>query len=188
MEVPAKIVFEDMEPSDFVESRIREEIGKLEHFYGRITSCRVVVSEPHRHKTKGKLFHVRITLSLPGGGTIVVNENKHDKHAHEDIYVAIRDTFAAARRQLQDHARKRGGKVKSHHAPPHGAVARLFPEEGYGFIAKPDGAEIYFHRNSVLNDAFDRLEEGSEVRFAEETGEKGPQASSVVPVGKHHPA
>jgi cold shock CspA family protein len=66
---------------------------------------------------------------------------------------------------------------------PRGRVIRLFREEGYGFLETPDGREIYFHRNSVLHPGFDRLEIGTEVRFAEEEGEKGPQASTVAIVG-----
>jgi cold shock CspA family protein len=90
------------------------------------------------------------------------------------------------KRQLEDHARVRRGKVKQHEAPPGGHVISLHPEEDYGRIGTPDGRVIYFHRNSVLKEAFDKLEVGSEVRFTEETGERGPQASSVTPVGKHH--
>jgi cold shock CspA family protein len=56
----------------------------------------------------------------------------------------------------------------------------LFREEGYGFLTSEDGHEIYFDRRSVLNDAFDRLQEGAEVRYAEEAGERGPQASTVA--------
>jgi cold shock CspA family protein len=65
-------------------------------------------------------------------------------------------------------------------------VISLHPEEDYGKIGTPDGRVIYFHRNSVLNGGFDALEVGNEVRFAEEAGDLGPQASSVSPVGKHH--
>jgi cold shock CspA family protein len=90
------------------------------------------------------------------------------------------------KRQLEDYARKRRGKVKQHEAPSGGHVISLHPEEDYGKIETPDGRVIYFHRNSVLNNEFDRLEVGTEVRFAEEAGEQGPQASSVTLVGKHH--
>lgn len=188
MEVAPQIVFEDMESSEFVEARIQEEIDKLEQFHDRITKCRVVVSEPHRHHHKGKLFNVRIHLTMPGGGDIHVNQKNHDKHAHEDIYVAIRDAFSAARRQLQDHGRKRSGHMsKSHETPPHGRIARLFTDSGYGFIESSDGRDIYFHENSVANDGFADLEVGQEVRFSEEVGDQGPQATIVTPVGKHHP-
>jgi cold shock CspA family protein len=56
--------------------------------------------------------------------------------------------------------------------------------EGYGFLTAQDGREIYFDRRSVLNDAFDRLEEGTPVRYMEEPGAEGPQASTVAAAGK----
>ena len=102
------------------------------------------------------------------------------KHAaHEDIYVAIRDAFNGAARRLQDHARRRRGKVKLHETAPVARVVKLFPIEDYGFLQTPDGREVYFHKNSVLAPGFDQLEVGNEVHFAEEPGEKGPQASNV---------
>ena len=78
------------------------------------------------------------------------------------------------------------GKIKLHEVKAHGRVSKISAEVDYGFIATPDGREIYFHRNSVIDNAFDRLSVGSEVRFAEELGEKGAQASTVHLIGKHH--
>jgi ribosomal subunit interface protein len=175
-----------MEPSAAVEENIREKAGKREQFYDRIMSCRVVVEVPHGHQHQGRLYQVRIDLGVPDGELVVSHEHHHRDHAHEDVYVAIRDAFDAMKRQLEDYARKRRGKVKQHEAPGGGHVISLHPEEDYGKIETPDGRVIYFHRNSVLNNEFDRLEVGTEVRFAEEAGEQGPQASSVTLVGKHH--
>ncbi len=186
MQIPLDIVFEGIGHSDFIESHLRDEAEKLEQFSDRITSAKIVVSQPHRKHEKGNIYQVRIYMTLPGGGNIVVNREPGDKNAHEDAYVAIRDAFQAARRQLQDQVRKRQGKTKLHETPPHGTIATMVSYEGYGFISSADGREIYFHRNSVANDAFDRLQEGQEVRFTESQGDKGPQASFVKPIGKHH--
>jgi len=103
---------------------------------------------------------------------------------HKDIYVAIRDAFKATRRQLQDYARKQSGAVKHHEPAPHARVSRLFPEEGYGYLETSDGGEVYFHKNSVLHDGFEKLAVGTEVSFVEEAGDKGPQASTVRIIGK----
>lgn len=127
-------------------------------------------------------------MAIPGGAEVAAQRNPGKDHAHEDVYVAIRDAFAAARRQLQDKDRKIENNVKLHAAPPHGRIARIFYYEGYGFIETPDGSEVYFHRNSVTGTKFDRLEVGHEVRFTEEPGEKGPQASVVQLTGNHHTA
>jgi len=127
---------------------------------------------------------VRIDISVPGKD-VVVDRAKPANHAHEDVYVAVRDAFEAAVRRLEDHSRKMRGEVKTRATPPHGTVARMLDD--YGFIATTDGQEIYFHRNSVVGDAFDALEVGSEVALAidEKEGVEGPQASTVRPVGKH---
>jgi len=186
MQIPLQITFRDMEPSEAVEARIREKAAKLEQYYDRIMSCRVMVESPHGHHHQGRLFQVRIDLTVPDGELVVNQAHHHRDHSHEDVYVALRDAFNAMQHQLQSHVQKRRGRVKQHEAPPGGHVISLNPEEDYGRIGTPDGRTIYFHRNSVLNGGFDGLEVGAEVRFAEETGEQGPQASSVMPVGKHH--
>ena len=188
MAVPIEIVFEGMEPSEAVRARIEREAEKLEQFHDRITACRVAFQAPrHRHK-KGGLFETRIHIVLPGHGDLAVRRSPSKRQAHEDPYVCIRDAFNAARRLLQDKTRKMEGKVKAHEAPPYGRVARLFPDDGYGFIATPDNQEIYFHSNSVSANGFGELEVGMAVRFAHSMGDKGPQATGVHPVGKLHPA
>jgi ribosomal subunit interface protein len=185
MRLPLEVSFRNMEPSPAMEARIREKAEKLDRFANRIMRCHVVVEAPHRHGHKGKLYHIALHITLPGG-EIVVNREGPKNHAHEDVYVAIRDGFDAAARQLEDRVRRMRGDVKSHEAPPHGRVTRLFPEKGYGFIAMPDGLEIYFHKNSVVEDGFGKLSVGSEVRVVVAEGKEGPQASTVTPIGKHH--
>ena len=184
MQIPVEVTFRDMPHWDAVEQDILDRAERLERFYDKITSCRVVVEAPHLRHQKGQLYNVRIDITVPGR-EIVVNRLPHEDHAHEEMQVAIRDAFKAAQRQLQDYVRERRGQVKMHETPPHGRVLRLFADEGYGFIETPDGREVYFHRNAVLDEGYDELEVGTEVRFAEEAGEKGPQASTVRPVGRH---
>ncbi|TCK18636.1 ribosomal subunit interface protein [Thiogranum longum] len=185
MQIPLQITFQNMEPSEAVEARIREKAQKLDRFHDHIMACRVVVELVAQHQHHGKLFQIRIDITVPGN-EIVVSRDSGLNHAHEDIYVAIRDAFNAARRQLEDRLRKTQRKVKSHDTPPHGRVIEYSPENGFGKIQTPDGREVYFHENSVLNGRFRQLDIGSEVRFVEEQGEMGPQASTVRPVGKHH--
>lgn len=204
MILPVQTTFRNMDPSDAVVARIQEEANKLDKYFDRITSCRVMVEAPHRHHRRGDPFHIRIELGVPGKELVVTHEPavrtalKHDEEGHrskrqeveaphKDVYVAIRDSFKAMRRQLQDYVRCLRQEVKTHHPTPHAKVSKLFPKEGYGFIETPDGREIYFHKNSVLNPTFEHLAIGSEVIFNEEAGDKGPQASTVRLAGKHHP-
>jgi cold shock CspA family protein/ribosome-associated translation inhibitor RaiA len=187
MQIPVDITFKEMEQSDAVEGRIRELAAKLERVYDRVIRCEVMVETPHRHQTKGRQFHVRVRLMVPGG-EIVASHDPGPDGAHEDVYVALRDTFNAARRQLEDHVRKtlkRGdGTPKERAGSDHGRVTFIDLEKAWGWIEPDDGRRIYFHRNSVLG-GVDQLKVGDEVRFSEEEGDKGPQASSVTPIGTH---
>lgn len=185
MQIPLQITYRDMEPSEAVEANIREKVNKLEQFIDNITSCRVVIEAPHKHHHQGRLFSIRIDITLPGE-EIVVTRSPDKHHAHEDIYVSIRDAFNAARRQLEDYVRRRRGEIKTHESEAYGAIKNLFPYEDYGVIETPDGREVYFHRNSLVDANFDKLEEGARVHFVEVAGEQGPQASTVHVEGKHH--
>ena len=186
MEQPVQITFRDIPRSDALEADIREKAAKLDQFYEKIMACRVIVEAPHGHHHKGKLYHVRIDLTVPRG-ELIVKRGPSDHHAHEDPYVAVRDAFKAARRQLQDYARKQRGEIKTHEPPPHGTISEIIPMQDFGWILSSDGREIYFHRNSVVDGDFDLLGVGDQVWFAEEAGEEGAQASTVHIVGKHHP-
>ena len=187
MQAPLQITFRHMDSSEAVAARIRERAGELERFSDRIISCRVVVECRHPRRRQGNLFRVRVDLKIPGR-EIAVGRDPAAHHSHEDVYVAIRDSFDAARRLLEDHVREARGDVKLHAVPDHGRIARILPEQNCGFIVSADGNEIYFHRNSVANSGFDKLAVGDEVRFVAQHSEsaEGPQASTVVPLGKHH--
>lgn len=112
MKTPLQITIRGIEHSDALETHIRDKANKLDEFFDRIMSCRVVVEVPHKHHHQGKQFTVRIDIGVPGS-EIVVNRD----HA-EDVYVALRDAFDAAKRQLEDYARKIRGDVKTHQPKP----------------------------------------------------------------------
>lgn len=179
MKTPLQITFRDIEHSDALETHIREKAEKLETFFEPIMSCRVVVEMPHQHKHQGKVFNVRVDVGVPGS-EIVVNRDRH-----EDVYVALRDAFDAAKRKLDDYSRRLRGETKNHSQEHTGLVARLVPEEGYGFIRCADGNELYFNADNLVNINFDQLQEGIEVKFIEEMAAEGPQAKRVS-IGHHH--
>ena len=185
MQLPLQITFRHLESTAALENKIREHAAELDQFYDQIMSCRVVIDAGHQHHHQGRLYQIHIDVTVPGKELVTSRESDQD-HAHEDAYVAIRDAFDAMRRQLEDHARKQRGHVKSHQAPAHGKVSELVADKNYGRILTADGRDIYFHRNSLLNTDFDAVKIGMEVRFSEEAGERGPQASSVNVIGKHH--
>ena len=150
MNLPLQITFRNMEPSDAVAARVNAEAAKLDRYYGRITSCRVVVEAPHRHHRWGELFHIRIELGLPREEIVIkhapnlrrglahAGESKWAKHlearaAHKDIYVTIHDAFKAARRRLEDYARRLRGDVKIHARVPALREEKLRGERLAGF-------------------------------------------------------
>ncbi|MGR9087247.1 MAG: HPF/RaiA family ribosome-associated protein [Gammaproteobacteria bacterium] len=180
MQIPLQIVFRGIPPSEAVEAKIREKAGKLEKFHTHIMACRVAVESEHRHHHQGNPYHIRIDITTPHK-EIVISREHHDKKAYEDVYVAIRDAFNAAARQLEDYVRLQRGDIKTHSLQHTGYVVRLLPENDHGFLETDDGREIYFHRNSVVGKGFDSLETGDEIRYVEEDTDSGPQASIVYP-------
>ncbi|HVH40961.1 MAG TPA: HPF/RaiA family ribosome-associated protein [Labilithrix sp.] len=175
MVAAVQITFRDIPPSAAVSQHVERRAEKLETFFHRMVKCHVVVEEPHRHSRQGKKFHVEIDMHVPGR-ELVISRNPDD--AKEDLHAAIDMAFDDAERVLENYARQLQPDTKTHLKPPQGVVLRIFHDRGYGFI-ESDGTEVYFHRNSVLGERFDKLTVGSKVRFALEDGDKGPQASSV---------
>lgn len=113
MQLPLQITFRNVPPSEAVEAKIRERAEKLERISDNIMACRVTVETPHKHHYKGSTYQVRIDLTVPGN-EIVVSRDPGLNHAHEDVYVAVRDAFDAVRRQLEDYVRQQQGKAKQH--------------------------------------------------------------------------
>lgn len=189
MQIPVEVTFKELSKSEALEARVRELVDRLERVYDRIVRCEVMIETPHRHHRSGRQYHVRVRLTVPGG-EIVASHDPGPDEAHEDAYVALRDAFVAVRRQLEDYVRKslkRGDynrDVERHQGPAHGRITFLDVEKEWGWIEPDDGRRIYFHRNSVLG-GVDQLHVGDEVRFTEEEGNEGPQASTVDPIGLH---
>jgi ribosomal subunit interface protein len=185
MQIPLQVTFRNLDRSPALETHVREHAEKLDKYYDRIMSCRVVIEERHKHHRHGNHYHVSVDVTVPGD-ELVASREPDEHHAYTDVYIAIRDAFDTMRRQLEDYARRHDQRLKAHALPPHGHIVELYPAEHYGRIETPDGRLIYFHRNSVLDADFDGLRIGAEVRFDEEAGERGPQASTVHVIGKHH--
>lgn len=185
MQTAPEIEFQGMTATPAVENAIATHVAQLEQRWGRITACRVVLKAPGQHHRTGGLYEVHIRLALPDGREVNVERTPTNDERHADLTFAISDAFRHARRQLQDQARRIEGQIKHHEGRPVGTVVSLDPFGEFGFIETADGEELYFHRNSVLGDAFKQLQIGSHVSYAEEQGDKGPQASTVSLLAKH---
>jgi cold shock CspA family protein len=184
MQTPLEIDFHGIDATPRTRALIEKHVAQLEDRYGRMTAGRVVLKGPGGHHRTG-LYEVNIRLALPDGREVDVSRTPQADERHTDLSFAIGDAFKRARRQLQDEARRMEGQVKHHETQPVATVSRLDPSGEFGFLEAADGHEVYFHKNSVLNDGFKELAVGQRVVFSEEMGDKGPQASTVKLLGKH---
>ena len=116
MRLPLQITAKNLDMTDAIDSAVRKKAEKLEKFSDQIMACRVVVECPHRHQQKGTLYNVHIDLTVPGHEIVVKRE------PNEDLYVAVRDAFDAAGRQLKEHlSRKRNNHNQSQNQPDRAA-------------------------------------------------------------------
>ncbi|MEE9203772.1 MAG: HPF/RaiA family ribosome-associated protein [Nitrospirales bacterium] len=140
--------------------------------YGRVT----LGKNPH-HKKARNVAEALVLVTLAGRHTITAR--KEEKTFEE----AIRAAFLAVDTELRKYREKRASKeVRLPPVPLRGVVCKLFPEEGYGFILQEGGGEVYFHKHAVHGLKFEELEDGLEVAFNIEEGEKGPQATTINPL------
>lgn len=199
MTFPIQISYRNVEASPQVEQWVRREAEKMKTFYQRILRCRVVLEMAHRHLRRGNRFQARVLLWVPGAQVAATSETapvdpeklledgkKVKRHEievpHKDLRLAIADAFRAAGRRLQSLLMRQRRRVKRHQSNL-ARVVEIFPDRGFGFLETREGRRLYFHEHSVLHQGFKQLAPGMRVSFAEEKGERGPQASTVRLVG-----
>lgn len=157
-------------------TEIEERVADLQRGHEDLTHGRVTLTKNRHHKKDQRVAEAVVIVTLPGRRTIT--SRKEEKTFEE----AIRTAFAAVEIELRKHREKRASKeIRIPPIPLRGVICKLFPNEGYGFILKEGGGEVYFHKNAVHGLKFDELEDGQEVAFNVERGEKGPQATTVNP-------
>lgn len=184
MQKPLELTFRDVEKSPHIEDYIRRKVDRLERFCDNIIGARVLVERPHKaHEPAGPRHRVKIDLTVPPGHQIIVTKDGTSPDLNDDLRTVLNRAFQAAERELKQVVKRRRHEVKTH-TEPRALIARLFRDEGYGFLRTPEGRDIYFHKNAVIHGDYDRLAIGTEVRFAETMGEKGAQATTVQIVSK----
>lgn len=184
MQIPLEISFQDVAPSESIETLVRERTDRLERFHRNITSCHVHLRAPHRRHDKGNHYEVSIEARVPGGD-FTVHQRKGDVGAHEHLAVAVRDAFSAMERKLTARRQMARGDVKTHDGPLQGKIAEIDRDGGFGQILATDHRLVYFHENSVVGASFHDLAPGDAVELVVQTGESetGPQASTVRRIG-----
>jgi cold shock CspA family protein len=178
MERPLSLVTRGLALTPPVEDDIRARVAALERFCPRLVGCTVFVDGPGRHHRRGGPYEVRLDLRVPGAEPILVTRQRQER-----LERAVDDAFDVAARRLEDLQRAQRGEVKRRVGPMAPArISTLDPERDHGLLVSADGREVCFHRDSFLGD-FDALAPGAEVRFVEEAGEEGPQATTVIATG-----
>lgn len=157
-------------------TEIERRMADLQLGHEDLTHGRVTLTKNRHHKKALNVAEALVVVTLPGRHTITA---RREEKTFEE---AIRAAFFAVETEL----RKSRDKRASHEirVPPvllRGVICKLFPQEGYGFILQEGGGEVYFHHNALHGLKFEQLEDGMEVALNVESGEKGPQATTVRP-------
>ena len=183
MQQPVEISYRGVEKLDYIDNYIMRRVARLDKLCDYLIHAHIAVEKYQEGQVTGNPYRVRVYLTLPRNGQVVVDRLSAMRPRQEPLITTIRKAFEATERQLKAFMERQRGEVKKHPSGEVTAVVnKLFPEEGYGFLRTSDGRDIYFHKNAVPHDHFDRLRIGSGVRYVESMGEKGPQASTVEPV------
>ena len=185
MQTPLRVTFHQLPPSAALEAQVRAHVDGLETIFDRIVTCRVSISKrlPGTTTTAASTGFTSRSASPEGRLWSVARRTNTRRTPIE--YVAVNDAFRAARRKLEDYVRRLRGDAESHVGLPAGAYRpSRSPTSSPAGLPATTGREIYFHRNSVRG-GIERLALGAEVRFHEAQGDKGPQATTVEPIGAH---
>jgi len=156
-------------------TEIETRMADLQHKHQDLIHGRVTLTKNLHHKKLANVAEALIVVTLPGRHTMTAR--KEDKTFEE----AIRTAFDAIAIELRKFREKRGRTEVRTSAIPRlrGVICKLFPIEGYGFILKEGGGEVYFHKHALQGLTFEELNDGTDVAFNLEDGDKGPHASTV---------
>lgn len=180
MDVPAEITYRGVDKTQTLDDLIRNKIANLEKYSSRINSCRVSVELDQSGKTTSNIYRVRIDLTMTQGQEIPIVEKTKPDDEKLGVEAIVRRAFDIAKRQAIKMKERQSREVKRHpEQTVQGLVKNVFPDQGYGFIQSLDGEDIYFHQNSVANDDFHRITEGTGVTYSATLGEEGLQATVV---------
>jgi cold shock CspA family protein/ribosome-associated translation inhibitor RaiA len=185
MQVPPEITYRGVEKTAALDSLIHNKVDKLEEVCDHIMSCQVAVEKIHESPDHGSPYRVRIDVTVPPGHEMTSDKNPSEPVQYVPLDAVIRDAFDAMRRQLVELVDRQQERTKTHpEQSMAGVITQLQPAEDYGFLKTLDGREIYFHRNSLMHDEFERLTIGTGVQFFVSEGRDGPQASTVRVISK----
>jgi ribosome-associated translation inhibitor RaiA len=112
MDHPVEIALRGISPSAALERYVGEEARKLERICDRIRGCRVLAERLQGESGDGRRCAVRLMVRLPDLEIVVNRENGGD------VYIAVRDAFAAAGLQLAEYMRRARDRGRDVPGPP----------------------------------------------------------------------
>lgn len=167
--------------TESIQTYVEDQFAHLTRFFQRqpIISCHVTLELLNHRCGEVATYRTLIEMTIPGKRLVVGGERGREI-PHQNAFAALQAAFAAMERRLTAHAQRLRQEVK-HHEPSsiYATVKQVFPDEGYGFLLTDDGREVYFNENAIIDADFDHIDVGDNVRFCEEMGEQGPQASTL---------
>lgn len=182
------IAYRNLDSSPAVEEIVARRIEALERISDRITGIDVTIEAPQKRKLHGRVFRVHLNLHVPGPDLAVSREVSQGS-ARDDVLLAVNRAFSAAEKALKKQKKTMAAVEVKHHPPVlHGEITAIEPELGYGYVRADDGREVYFQRDGLTSDDWDRLGTGTRLRFREMEGEKGPFATGVTVVDGRGPS
>jgi len=180
MQIEPIISYQNLDHSPVVEDLVREHIEALEKRYDWIIGCKVTLYAAQKKKRHGRVLGVKLNLRLPGPDLSISREVAQGS-AQDDLMLAVNRAFNAAGKATKKRKEMMGGiEVKHHPAVLHGEIVELEPELGHGWVRGDDGQLVYFQRDSLTANNWERLKTGTRLRFREMQGDKGPYATAVT--------
>jgi cold shock CspA family protein/ribosome-associated translation inhibitor RaiA len=180
MNIPLEVVFRGVERTSDINEIIEKRTEKLQHLCGHIISLRIAVEKPQLYQDRGNPYRIRLDLRVPPGHELVVRRESSQGDMHDSLPMMLRLAFDAAERQVRKLRAKQRYDVKRHFDTwSMGTVVKKFDDNDYGFIKATGDRDVYFHKNSLLKGDFEKLAVGTVVKFTEEEGANGPQATTV---------
>lgn len=116
MQTPLQLTFRGMSTSPALETEVRRRASKLERHFPHVhfTNCHVLIESVNSEQKLGRIYRVRIDLTIPGTEISATRESGLG-HEHWDVHVALRDAFLAVMRQLEAHyGRRHDAKRHAH--------------------------------------------------------------------------
>jgi len=185
MKIPPEITYRGVDKTPAIANLVEEKIAKLERVCDHISSCHIAIEKAHDRPSGGSPYRVRLDITVPPNHELAAESQPGERNQYLEVDAVIRDAFDKAWRQLRDLSKQQQeydkGQVNDGSHDTTALVTKLFPDQDYGFLKTLEGEDIYFNRQSVV-DEFERLEIGTGVRYEAVMDDQGLLHATTVKI------